>query len=268
MTPLLPVSDLFFTCKNLVVRHWRVVLWPYVIAMLVGLPFNAITNIPEGTLMELLETQTALLIAVLGFTFLAYLAVSIWSGFLIAKRWILVAEEKAEVAKTTQLTWQDVGSISLIALLTMLVTVPAFLLFILPGIWLSTRLSYGMYAYFTEGLRGRAALKHSFELTRGRFWAIFGRSIAVSLLVYFGMMAVLFGILALLVIAAFIIGFMGAMLGAVGVPPIGLAILAGIIGIPLLLAFFAAILVITYLGMLMYTSLPAVLFLDLRKKQS
>jgi hypothetical protein len=72
------------------------------------------------------------------------------------------------------------------ALLTVLIGslfVFGALLFVLPGIWLGTRLYFGAQAAVLEGTDPMASLKRSSELVRGRWWRTFGRLLA-SVLVF------------------------------------------------------------------------------------
>ena len=46
-------------------------------------------------------------------------------------------------------------------------------LLVIPGVYLGVRFSFAESAVVAEGICGPAALRRSFELTRGRFWSIF-----------------------------------------------------------------------------------------------
>lgn len=47
-------------------------------------------------------------------------------------------------------------------------------LLIIPGVYLAVRFAFAEAAVIAEGTSGPAALRRSYELTRGRFWPVFG----------------------------------------------------------------------------------------------
>lgn len=52
-------------------------------------------------------------------------------------------------------------------------------LYLLPGLWLMARLAFSEYLMVLRGLGPLAAIKQSFELTRGPFWQVLGCVLAV-----------------------------------------------------------------------------------------
>ncbi len=56
-----------------------------------------------------------------------------------------------------------------------------FLLLILPGIYLWVRWSLSELLVVTEGVAGTSALRRSFDLTKGKFWRLFGWLVVGSL---------------------------------------------------------------------------------------
>jgi hypothetical protein len=73
--------------------------------------------------------------------------------------------------------------------------IPAFLLLILPGIWLAVAWSVGFPAMLSEGLGPAQALGRSFRLVKGRWWPTFGAVLVMYLIVIVisGILGVLFG---------------------------------------------------------------------------
>ena len=91
----------------------------------------------------------------------------------------LALEKKEQVTPKTiapaiMLLWP----LLLIELLSGIATLGAALFFILPGIYVAVRLGFGHLELYSKGLRGRDALKASWDLTKNKFWAIFGRWVA------------------------------------------------------------------------------------------
>jgi hypothetical protein len=74
-------------------------------------------------------------------------------------------------------TWGFIGALILQTLLIDL----ALLLLILAGIWLAIRLYFAPQIFASEGCGAAPSLRRSFDLTRGRFWAVLGRVIVVGL---------------------------------------------------------------------------------------
>jgi len=71
-----------------------------------------------------------------------------------------------------------------IALLNGLAVLGGFILFVLPGIWLTINFKFCSYAFLEDGKRGTQALAASAALVKGRWWAIFWRIILPDLLFF------------------------------------------------------------------------------------
>jgi hypothetical protein len=57
----------------------------------------------------------------------------------------------------------------------------AFLVLIVPGIYLAVRWYFAPQAVVADGLRGGEALRRSSEIVKGQWWSTFGRLFAISL---------------------------------------------------------------------------------------
>jgi len=75
-----------------------------------------------------------------------------------------------------------IWSLLLVALLQALVVCVGFVLLIIPGVIFAVRLIFATSALVVEGVRGRAALRRSWELSRGSFWRIVGTMLVVGIL--------------------------------------------------------------------------------------
>lgn len=78
--------------------------------------------------------------------------------------------------------WPIIGRLWLTQLLAGLITVLGLVLLIVPGIIFLTRYVFAPFVVVLDGKFGREALSVSTSLVKGRFWAIFGRGLAISLL--------------------------------------------------------------------------------------
>jgi hypothetical protein len=107
--------------------------------------------------------------------------------------------------------------------------------FILPGIWLYVAWAFAMPVLLVEGLRGRKALRRSFELVQGRWWRTFGVIVVGFILA---------GIISTVVQGAFLIGIVvGADNDAL---VLVLTTIAGIVGLAVSTPFQAALLTVLY----------------------
>jgi Membrane domain of glycerophosphoryl diester phosphodiesterase len=126
-------------------------------------------------------------------------------------------------------------SLLLLTLLYVLGVLLGTAFFLAPGIWLYVAWAFAMPALLVEGLRGRKALRRSFELVKGRWWRTFG-IIAVGF--------ILAGIISTVVQGAFLIGIVvGADNDAL---VLVLATIAGIVGAAVTTPFQAALLTVLY----------------------
>jgi hypothetical protein len=83
-----------------------------------------------------------------------------------------------------------------LTILLVVLLVPAFLALVVPGLWLAIAWSVAIPAMLVEGRGGMAALKRSFDLVKGRWWATCGRLVVAYILV-----SVIAGVVGLLPLA-------------------------------------------------------------------
>ena len=102
--------------------------------------------------------------------------------------------------KEVSVSLQDVLGLGVLGALTGLILFPAFLLFIIPGIWLAVALSMAMPIYLNEGKGVLGSLKASYNLVKGRWWATLVRFLVPNLVYGIGV-SVVFGILLVIIIA-------------------------------------------------------------------
>ncbi|HSW48159.1 MAG TPA: hypothetical protein VLG67_03695 [Candidatus Saccharimonadales bacterium] len=55
---------------------------------------------------------------------------------------------------------------------------------IIPGIYFSVIFSFVQYVFVLDGLKGKAALKRSYMMVKGRFWNVYFRIIAIAVIYY------------------------------------------------------------------------------------
>lgn len=86
------------------------------------------------------------------------------------------------IAETYRYGFARLGSILLVAVLVVLAVAGGFVLLIIPGIIVLTRLWVSMPAVVIEDRRGREALRRSWNLVKGYSWPVFGAIIVSGLL--------------------------------------------------------------------------------------
>jgi hypothetical protein len=86
------------------------------------------------------------------------------------------------IAETYRFGFARLGSILLVAVLTVLAVIGGFILLIIPGFIVLTRLWVSTAAVVIEDRRGREALKRSWNLVTGYSWPVFGAIIVSGLL--------------------------------------------------------------------------------------
>lgn len=94
-------------------------------------------------------------------------------------------------SKAVSVSIQDIVSLAWIGALTTIILIPAFLLFIFPGIWLAVAFSLAMPIYLKEGKGGWQAIKTSYEIVKGRWWATLVRYIVPNIVYGIGFSVIL-----------------------------------------------------------------------------
>ena len=90
----------------------------------------------------------------------------------------------------------------IVVLLQGLAVLGGLFLFALPGIWLSVVFGYSVFLAVEDGARGLDALAASHALVRGRWWAVFGRSLLTGVIV--GLLSSITTLLILMLISLFV----------------------------------------------------------------
>jgi uncharacterized membrane protein len=93
---------------------------------------------------------------------------------------------------TYKVAWHAI----LATLLSLVIIIVGFLLLILPGIYLATRLKFYLYALIEhENMGVTDSLRRSMELTKGLFWKLFGWNLLIALINIAGLLAFGIGLL-------------------------------------------------------------------------
>lgn len=186
--PLIGIDKLLADSWNAMFKEWKPTLgWtlgmvfvPLLINIAFALPMIAVPELAESVAYQ---TVSPILVWAASLYFMA----GLFKHFLIPK-------------KEVNVSVQDVLSLALIGLIMGLLLIPAFLLFIIPGIWLALMFSMAVPIYLNEGTKGWAALKASYALVKGRWWATLVRFLVPNIVYGIGV-SVIFGIIMVAFIA-------------------------------------------------------------------
>lgn len=140
---------------------------------------------------QLISTITNLIAA---FSFLVYLF-SLTAAF-----YLLTTASSGKIASSKSgLLWarKNFFSFFFITILTTLIVLGGFLLFIIPGIILSITVFFGAYVFVHEDVKGMSALTRSRALVKGRWWNIAVKVTGISLFVFatFFLLGIIVGII-------------------------------------------------------------------------
>lgn len=92
-----------------------------------------------------------------------------------------LTQRGATVPESLQAAGEKFFQLSLLVVLLLVFLIPAFILLIVPGVYLSIRWSFVFYAIMIEGYSASDALSRSWKLTKGHGWFIFRTALLFTL---------------------------------------------------------------------------------------
>lgn len=130
------------------------------------------TNLSSWQWVVLVPTLIIGLIGVIIMSLLGYASLVYFLGH---------ASDYTGILPLWRTVWPLIGKFWLTQLLSGLITIFGFILLIVPGIIFLTRYVFVPFIVVLDRKFGREALNVSTSLVKGRFWAIFGRGLVISL---------------------------------------------------------------------------------------
>jgi len=106
--------------------------------------------------------------------------VSLWLGVSLVYM-VKDRDEEISVKEVLSRGWKKILSYWWVSILSGLIVVGGFILFIVPGIIIATWFILAMYVLVSEDLRGMSALFRSKQLVSGYWWSVFGRFLVLGL---------------------------------------------------------------------------------------
>lgn len=189
MSPVKPirpkrVTEILAEALDLFGKHWARLM---AIAAIVIVPFTILqyyvwdlvrASSPAGDLGEV--SRAAAASGVLGIVGLFIYQVMI--GAVARSAAGMSLGKDIEIAEAYRFGYARMWSILLVSVLVGLAVTGGFILLVIPGFFVMTRLFASVPALVVEGKRGRAALRRSWSLVEGRGWRIFGIILLVGLI--------------------------------------------------------------------------------------
>jgi hypothetical protein len=145
-----------------------------IIAIFIGLDFavGRGTNLPLHAIM--------IAVTVVGFLAVMYFSMRAYMGMFLLVKKNYEGDELVIFKETSKYFWSYLW----VTLLTAILVILWSCLLIIPGIIYGIFYSFAVYVYFFEDKRGMVAIRRSQELVKGYWWAVFGRFLAIGLLVW------------------------------------------------------------------------------------
>lgn len=125
-----------------------------------------------------------------GLSLVVGVVLALWVSIRLYQVILSLESGKTVDAKTTASAMTLLLPFLLVAVLEGVSVLGATILFIIPGIYVGVRLAFSKFTLLDQNKRGRAALVESWNLTKNKFWAIFGRQLAAGIVFAVGVMII------------------------------------------------------------------------------
>ena len=132
-----------------------------------------------------------------------------------------LSEKTAPEIRKRPLYWNTYVGVLIAVLLTFPLLLIGFFFLILPGIWIGVALSYSSLEVVENGHGATDAMRASYNLVKGRWWAVFGRNAMLALIIAGIDLAVWLGFILILAVVAFITLRIAPLQGALTAQSIG-----------------------------------------------
>lgn len=186
------VGEILAHAFQLYREHWRSLI-PIVALVVIPLSILQVVFtdvvVDDVTVTETasgdLEVKGSLAAAVLGSVVVGLVSVVMWSiltGAITRAAASTFLGRDADIGESYRFALSRFWSIVLVAILAGLAIVGGFILLVIPGFFVLTRLTCTLPALVIEDRRGTSALKRSWNLVAGFGWPVFGTIVVAGLL--------------------------------------------------------------------------------------
>jgi hypothetical protein len=153
-----------------------------ILVLAASLPSGAFVH--DGTLYTSAGTLSAPALGTLAQSVLGLLAILVVNGALALCLVDSYVGHPLSWSRSLQAAFSRLGALLWLAIIFAIAIVIAFILIILPGIWLSVAWALAVPALMVEGIGAVAALRRSFRLVRHRWWATFGALFVATIMLF------------------------------------------------------------------------------------
>lgn len=176
--PLPAAGELLKEAWNLLSQRFNVFLGIMVVPAVFALAFVALSM--SGVKVSSHETESSLGGVVIFVFILLYFIAQVWSQ-LAAVHAVAGSDEQIGFKESFRRAYHGVGSYLWLSILSGLVIMGGFMLFVVPGIIMAISFSFATYVFVTEGVKGMAALIRSRDYVKGKWGAIFWRQLFIGI---------------------------------------------------------------------------------------
>jgi hypothetical protein len=179
-----PIELLKQTWQIYKARFWTLIGITIIPAAIIFL-FGALIAMVAGTIGNNADNFLAFLpLVLIGLVaFLVAMIFQFWGQ--IASLYVIKGgfEEKIGIKEAFRRSWPKIGSYWWVGLLTGLVTMGGFFLFIIPGFLFAIWYGQSLFILVNEDIKGMNALIKSKAYAQGHWWGIFGRMLVMGLII-------------------------------------------------------------------------------------
>jgi uncharacterized membrane protein len=138
-------------------------------AISIGVSFILSAAIAAAIAFGMMNVALGVLVGIIGFL------VFLFATYFVNGAFVYLMKGEVSIKDSFKFIWKNIWPFFWIMVLTVLVTLPGIVALIIPGIFISILVSFAIFIFMDEGIKGMAALEKSREYVRGYFWAIVGR---------------------------------------------------------------------------------------------
>lgn len=182
-------SDLISAGFNFVFKRTDILLWLAIPYTIVSILESLSSSVSVG------DTDPFGILVGVGSLFASIIYIVVSAAALYT-----VTHNGREVSLAEATTWakKNIWSFLWVSILTMLVIMGGFALFLIPGLIVGVSIYFSQYIFANEGIKGMAALRRSRQLTSGYWWPVANKlaSVLLATILIFIIVGLLIGIIA------------------------------------------------------------------------
>lgn len=176
----------FKTFLGITLAQFGLIAIPFIVLLIVALVYALTAGVSSGSgsFMNIINFSLAgITIVVIPLFFIIIIIAGVWgqAATLIA---IKDSEEGIGIKESYQRGWHKIGSVFWVTLLSGIIVMGGYSLFVIPGIIFAIWFGLAVYIVIAEGSGGMDAILKSKEYVKGYWWEVFWRFIFIGLVVF------------------------------------------------------------------------------------